>query len=340
MRILYAIQGTGNGHLSRAHDVIPALQNHAEVDILVSGTQAEVSIPYKISYRLQGMSFIFGKSGGVDLIQTILRTNLVRLLWEIFHLPVRKYDLIINDFEPVSAWAARWRNVPLISLSHQCSLLSPNVPKPQTGDPIGEFLLKYYAPSETRYGFHFYNFAENIFTPVIRHQIRSKAISNHGHYTLYLPSYSNDKIIEFLNHFPAVKWDVFSKHSKTSFKYGNINIRPITGDDFVESMASCEGVFCGAGFETPAEALFMGKKLLVMPMRGQYEQQCNAAALEKLGVHVISSLHENNIPVIKEWINSRQIVKVNFPDITQSIISCIIARQSQSRDLAPTIQAS
>ncbi len=330
MKILYAIQGTGNGHLSRAHDVIPALLKHAEVDILVSGTQAEVSIPYTITFRLKGMSFIFGKAGGIDLIQTVLRTNLIRLLWEIYHLPVRKYDLIINDFEPISAWAARWRGTPIVSLSHQCSLLFASVPKPQQRDTMGEFLLKYYAPSEIKYGFHFLSFNENIFTPVIRHQVRNQELLNLGHYTLYLPSYSTEKIIEFLGNFPDVKWEVFSKHSKFSFQHGNINVRPIMGNAFVESMAASEGVFCGAGFETPAEALFMGKKLLVIPMQGQYEQQCNAAALEKLGIPVIRSLHKNNIPVIKEWINSRQIVKVNYPDITQSIISCIIAQQSQT----------
>ena len=39
MKILYAIQGTGNGHLSRARDIIPILQKKGDVDILVSGTQ-------------------------------------------------------------------------------------------------------------------------------------------------------------------------------------------------------------------------------------------------------------------------------------------------------------
>jgi uncharacterized protein (TIGR00661 family) len=324
MKILYAIQGTGNGHLSRAHDVIPALRNHGEVDILVSGTQAEVSIPYKINYRLKGMSFIFGKSGGIDLIQTVLHTNLIRLLWEIFHLPVEKYDLIINDFEPVSAWAARWKGTPIISLSHQCSLLFESVPKPQLRDKMGEFLLKYYAPSEIKYGFHFLSFNENIFTPVIRHQVRNQEIMNLGHYTIYLPSYSTEKIIEFLGNFPGVKWDVFSKHSKFSFQHGNINVRPVMGNTFVESMASSEGVLCGAGFETPAEALFMGKKLLVMPMHGQFEQQCNAAALEEMGIKVLRSLNKKYLPIIWEWIKSNETLKVNYPDITNTIVSYII----------------
>jgi uncharacterized protein (TIGR00661 family) len=324
MKILYAIQGTGNGHLSRAHDVVPVLRNHAEVDILVSGTETEISIPYTITYRLKGMGFISGKSGGVNILQTLLRTDIIRLLREIKQLPVRKYDLIINDFEPVSAWAARWREVPIISLSHQCALLSISSPKPGSRDLLGEAILKYYAPADIKYGFHFHRFDKNIYTPVIRHQIRKQKISNNGHYTLYLPFYSPDKIVEYLSQFNDVEWHVFSKHIKIAFDYKNIVVRPVSGDAFVESLATCAGVFCGAGFETPAEALFMGKKLMVMPMHGQYEQLCNAAALEKMGVKVIRSLSKKYLPFIREWLDSKEMVEVVYPDFTESLITYII----------------
>lgn len=324
MKILYAIQGTGNGHLSRAHDVIPALRKYAEVDLLVSGTQAEVAIPYAISYSLKGMSFIFGKSGGVNFIQTILRTDIIRLFREIRQLPVRKYDLIINDFEPISAWAAWWREIPVISLSHQCALLSASSPKPANKDILGEAILKYYAPATIRYGFHFHAFDENIYTPVIRHQIRRQIIRNSGHYTVYLPFYSTEKIVKYLSQFPTVEWHVFSKHTAKAFKEKNIMISPVTGDEFVDSLASAEGVLCGAGFETPAEALFMGKKLLVMPMHSQYEQNCNAAALEKMGVKVIRSLSKKYLPAIREWIFSQERVKVDYPDNTEFLITFIL----------------
>ena len=70
MKILYAIQGTGNGHLSRARDIIPVLQQKGELDILVSGIQADVDLPYPVKYRFKGLSFIFGKNGGIDLNAT------------------------------------------------------------------------------------------------------------------------------------------------------------------------------------------------------------------------------------------------------------------------------
>ena len=39
------------------------------------------------------------------------KSNLFRLVKEIINLPVKKYDLVINDFEPVSAQAAMLRKV-------------------------------------------------------------------------------------------------------------------------------------------------------------------------------------------------------------------------------------
>src|SRR5690606_2016547 len=96
MKVLYAIQGTGNGHLSRARDVIPALrENKVGLDILVSGIQADIQIPHPIKYRLKGLSFICGTQGNVNLWRTYLKSNAVRLQNEIKSNPIEKDDLII-----------------------------------------------------------------------------------------------------------------------------------------------------------------------------------------------------------------------------------------------------
>jgi hypothetical protein len=55
MKVLYAIQGTGNGHLSRAREIIPILQNQVEtLDLLVSGAQHQVEYEHEIKYRFKG----------------------------------------------------------------------------------------------------------------------------------------------------------------------------------------------------------------------------------------------------------------------------------------------
>lgn len=63
MKLLYAIQGTGNGHLSRAIDIIPELKKYGSLDLFVSGAQAEIVLPYPVKYKSKGLSFYFGKSG-------------------------------------------------------------------------------------------------------------------------------------------------------------------------------------------------------------------------------------------------------------------------------------
>ena len=325
MKILYAIQGTGNGHISRARDIIPILQKKGDVDILVSGIQADVDLPFSIKYKFKGLSFIFGKKGGIDVLETYKKCNLRNLIREIKSLPVDEYDLIISDFEPVSTWACKIKKKHCIGLSHQSAVINHNAPKPKTIDIIGNLVLRYYAPFTKSYGFHFENYDNNIFTPVIRNQIRTAKPVKNSHYTVYLPAYGDEIIIRILNKIPQVNWEVFSKHSKVMYTEKNVQIHPIENEKFITSIVNCTGILCGAGFESPAEALFLQKKLMVIPMKGQYEQQCNAAALYKLGVPVLKTLKIEYLHQIKNWVDLQQNINVNYPDITEEIINKLIA---------------
>jgi len=324
MKILYAIQGTGNGHISRARDIIPELKKYADVDVLISGIQADVSLGIDVRYKFNGMSFIFGKKGNVDLVQTFRKCITRKFLKEVKELPVKKYNLIVNDFEPISAWAARLKGVPCISLSHQFAVLHHLSPKPKKSDWVGKMVLGHYAPVQSGFGFHFTSFAPGIFTPIIRQQVRNLDVTNQGHITVYLPAYDNEKLIKVFSEMPNEEFQIFSKHTTRTFQVGNILIRPIENQSFMNSMASCKAVVCGAGFETPAEAIFMGKKLMVIPMKNQYEQQCNAAALAEMGIRTLKSLKRKYIPQIEAWLEFANPLHINFPNETESIVKFIM----------------
>jgi uncharacterized protein (TIGR00661 family) len=329
MKVLYAIQGTGNGHISRARDIIPYIREFCECDILLSGTQCDVELGFPIKYRLRGLSFWFGTHGGVDLWKTMTKSNLFHLRREINQLNVSDYDLVINDFEPVSAWACRLKKVPCISLSHQGALLSPKVPQPSENDLIGSFILKNYAPTEVRFGFHFEQYDTSIFTPIIRQEVRNCLTDDREHYTVYLPAFDDLYLLKTLSLFGDYNWHIFSKHAKTSQQIDNISIEKITNENFVEDMAKSTGVLCGAGFETPAEALFLNKKLLVIPMRNQYEQQYNAAALESMGVPVINSLKPSSFEKISNWLESDENIEVYYPNQNRAIIRQIFGNYKE-----------
>ncbi|MCC3156502.1 glycosyl transferase [Hymenobacter sp. 15J16-1T3B] len=328
-RILYAIQGTGNGHLARALDVVPLLRQRAgRLDVLVSGPPADLPLPFAVRYRCHGLGFIFGKKGGVDFARTFWQLQSARLLREIEQLRVQDYDLVISDFEPVSAWACQLRGVPCVALSHQSAVLHPQAPRPPKPDLMGRAVLRHYAPSTAQYGFHFQPYAPGISTPVIRRQVRELTPQNEGHYTVYLPAFDEATLVQRLRYLSrAVQWEVFSKHSPQESEHGNVRVRPVSGAAFLDSLARSAGVLCGAGFETPAEALYLGKKLLVVPMKNQYEQQCNAAALAGLGVPVVRSLKDKHLPALDHWLHHGPVVPVDYPDQTAAAIDKLLLEQ-------------
>jgi hypothetical protein len=70
--------------------------------------------------------------------------------------------------------------------------------------------------------------------------------------------------------------------------------------------------------------MYLGKKVLVIPMTAQYEQQCNAVGAEAMGAVVIKGLNEKYYDVIGKWITEGKAIKVSYPDITADIIDLII----------------
>lgn len=329
MKVLYAIQGTGNGHISRARDIVPILQKKVDLDILISGHQADVQLPFKIKYQLKGLSFVFGKKGGIDFWKTIKKSDLKKFRKEMNKIDITNYDLVLNDFEPLSAWAAKLNKTPCISISHQEAVKALESPKPKKKDFIGERILKKYAPVDDYIGFHFKSYNSKIQTPVIRQEIRNLNPTYGDYYTIYLPAYGDEKLIQFFSQFKNTKWHIFSKHTHESYPINNqIFMEPVNNSVFLKSFENCRGVICGAGFETPAEALYLKKKLLVVPMKNQYEQQCNAAALKQLGISVIKKLKNKHVTTIYNWLNTSTILSVNYPDETERIIDSILEKFS------------
>ncbi len=331
MKILYAIQGTGNGHISRAREIVPLLQQYGDLDLLVSGCQADVSLSQTLKYKFHGFSYIFGKKGGIDYWKTYKLMNL-RQFWKDMHaIPLENYDLIINDFEPLTAWACKLKNIRSVSLSHQASFLSSKTPRPPKSEKYAEFILKYYAPTTDHIGFHFKPYDDFIHTPVIRSEIRNLDPKNHGHYTVYLPAVDDKILVKYLHALPAVRWQVFSKHQTTPYQYGNVQVKHINNELFNKSLENCEGLLTGGGFEGPAEALYLGKKVLLMPMKNQFEQECNAEAARLMGVPVIKQIDKKFVNSLKMWIKDEQKVLVDFPDQTAEIIEQLISNFSSEK---------
>lgn len=326
MKVLYSLQGTGNGHIARALEFVPILQKRGNVDVFISGDESQVVMPFEIKKHYKGLTFKMSYKGGISYLKTLVQFNFIQFIIDVINCPVQEYDLVINDFEPVVAWACKLKGVPCIGMSHQSAVVHKNSPKPRKKNWLGTFILKNYAPTTTNYGFHFRRFGKNIHGPIIRSKIKNLEPRKRGFYTVYLPSYSEENIILFLKEFPEVKWKVFSKYISEKKEVDHIKLFPIDQKKFLKAIKNCSGVLCGAGFELPSESLYLNKKLMVIPVKNQYEQYCNAAALNELGVPVIFKLDQKAVEITKNWIASKQHIELNFNENPVFIIDRIIIR--------------
>lgn len=324
MRILYGIQGTGNGHLSRAKEFIPLLNTLGELDLLVSGTSSEVSLPHPILHRKSGLSYTFGKKGGIDFLDTAKNLRPLQFIEDVRSLNLDPYDLIITDFEPITAWAAKLAGRTCFGLSHQAAFLSAKTPRPVLPNPGAELLFKTFAPCTHPIGLHYERYDDFIWTPIIRSDVRAIRPTDEGHITVYLPAYGDDILLAAFQALPDIPFHVFSKHSREPYRQGNVWVRPVQNDAYLDSLARCHGLISGGGFEAPAEALYLGKRMLVIPMRDQFEQKCNAEALKPFGIPSVDRVDESFSSQIAEWLATSTSVRVDFPDQTGEIVEYML----------------
>ena len=320
MKVLYAFQGTGNGHHTRAIELLPLLQGMVDVDVWVSGGGMNRSFDVAVDRQFHGVGFTFGTKGGIDWGASLRALKPWQWVQDVRSLDLGGYDVVLNDFEPVTAWAAKRQGVPVVGLSHQAAVKHPSSPKPTQLDRVAIRILNNYAPAHSEIGFHFQRYAPEIRTPIIRRQVREASVTCEGHVTVYLPAYGAQALLAVLGQIPEVRWEVFSRHWDMPTTKGNVRFLPASSDGFLTSMASSNGVLCGAGFETPSEALFLGKSLLVVPMKGQFEQQCNAAALAQMGVTTMPEFGHQSVDVLRAWLHESKTVVVDYPDESLEVI--------------------
>ncbi|MCL6415710.1 glycosyltransferase [Aestuariirhabdus sp. Z084] len=281
MKILYGIQGTGNGHLTRSRLLAERLQQQPlEVDYLISGRQHHPLFGMEVfgDYRVcRGLSFAT-RDGAIDYAATIRLNNVGQFWREIRQLDLSGYDLVISDYEPVVAWAARRQGVPCVGIGHQYAFCH-DVPRPGH-DLSGALLLKYFAPVDTAIGLHWHHFNQPILPPIIDTRLSPQG-PRQEKVLVYLPFEHQQRVIESL--LPLKQYQLFIYGPGLSFAdQGHIHLRAPNLRGFKQDLCESGAVICNAGFELVSEALHLGIQPLVKPVSGQIEQQANALALEQL----------------------------------------------------------
>ncbi len=322
MKILYGVQGTGNGHITRARIMAKAfLAAEVEVDYLFSGRNEadyfDMSCFHQCQYY-RGLTFQLD-NGRIRYAKTVIHNNLVQFYRELQSIDVSGYDVVLTDFEPLTAWACKHTDIPLIGLGHQYVFQHP-VPQEKPSF-ISQKTYDYFAPVKQSLAMHWHHFDSPILPPLVEHN-DSEVVHQQGLVVVYLPLENQQAVASMLSPFSDHHFIVYSPQSIES-QWSHIEFKPLSRDGFQVDLNRCDAVICNAGFELSSEALYLGKRLLVRPLRGQHEQQSNALALKKLGYgEVMTELKSESV---KSFLNEAPRMQIRFPDVASYIVNWLVS---------------
>jgi len=302
-KIIYGVAGEGFGHSSRSHLTGQRLID-AGHDVMFVGSQK--SLLYLKQYfgprvkEVFGLSFAF-EDGRVDKSET-LKKNLLklpdgyRINDELFHEHFDPFepDLVISDFEPFSAWWAWRKNVPFISIDHEHMLTLCKLDHPAknwfsrlTASVVTEC---HYVGAVAYIILNFFKTPLRIDSavlapPIVRPIVTALKAEPGEHILLYSTTGTGrDQLQELLQKFAAQKFYIYGFDEDA--EYQNCVFKKRSTEGFLADLAGARGVIASAGFSLISECMYLRKKMLLLPLAGQYEQIINGQYIQKLDLGI------------------------------------------------------
>ena len=338
MKILYGVQGTGNGHLSRTRMMARHLQNrNADVTYLFSGRPREQYFDMDAFGDFicrQGFTFVTER-GRVKYGRTLLETSLSTFYNDIRTLDISEYDLILTDYEPITAWAGRLKRKPVIGIGHQYAFWR-RVPM-EGQNVISRQILNNFAPASISFGLHWAQFDEGILPPIVDPEIQPVFArpQSQPKVLVYLPFEDQQEVTSILQQISGYDFYQYGP-GLTNSEAGQVRLRRQCRAGFLEDLASSTAVICNAGFELVSESLQLGLQVLVRPVAGQTEQLSNALAVQELGIG--ARIDQLSVGNLTNWLHSQDFnnkmrFSANYPDVAASLVDWVLAGDWHNSDL-------
>jgi len=330
MRVLYGVQATGNGHITRARVMAPALKEvGVDVDYLFSGRPAGELFDMDVfgDYQTRrGLTFYMGEGAKVRRWDTLTKNSLATLFCDVRKLDLSGYDLVISDFEPISAWAAVLQRKLSVGIAHQYAFMH------RLPDGWCSLLLRFgvqvFAPVSKPIGVHWNHFERAIVPPLISPSRYSRTVDDRL-ILVYLPFESDQRLIDWFSGFSDIQFHVYSKRPVEA-KVGNVSFKPLSRDGFERDLAACAGVISNCGFGLASETMQYGKKFLTKPMQGQTEQRSNAILLDKLKLATV--IDDFRSDILRGWLDLPQPEPKLFQDVAGGLSRWIAAGCTEPAD--------
>ncbi len=302
-KIIYAVAGEGFGHSSRAHLIGQRLIDAGNDVIFAASEKSLVYLRQYFGERVKpgfGLSFAYSK-GKVKALGTVKKNLLrvpsaVRESKELFrkHLKDFEPDVVLTDFEPITAWWAFVKKVPFVSIDNEHLLTICRLEHRRKN--IWPRFTSYVVTKSYFFGADKYiilNFFQAplkfknacLAPPIIRPIVTQLKTTSNGTIVYYTTiAYGKEQLLDIFGKFPGVKFIIYG--FDVDEERGNCLFKKRSTEGFLNDLAASSGVIASAGFSLISECLYLKKKMLLLPVAGQYEQMLNAQYVEELGLGV------------------------------------------------------
>jgi uncharacterized protein (TIGR00661 family) len=300
MRILYGAFAQGQGHFSKAAVLVPVLERAGHtVRVISSGApQAPAGYDFRWHRHFTGLPAFVARDGQTRYGETA-RTWL-RHLPQVFSqlLTVRSIvrdfapDIVVSDFEPLTASPIIEAKCEVVALSRQVALFDSKVPLPggmSWERKLARTVIRLFtAGADRQYGYHYAPASSRCLPPVIRHDLATVRPSSGEHLVVYnvyhtIADGSAEALIDWATR-RRIPVRAYGFPDMPRGIQGLVDFKASSRHGILKDMAESRAVITSAGLTTAVEAFLLRKPVCVVPIPGQWEQHANAFHLDSLGI--------------------------------------------------------
>ncbi len=346
-KIVFGVCGIGRGHTYRQFPIISHFSKKAKIVIFAFGeSYSFYSKVFKNKDNIKiypvFVPWLHGSLLGIDYKKTAndsFNKNINYISKNFLAMDnafsfLGKPDLVITDYEPVSAQFAYSLDVKIVTIDQQSKYFYKDYPDIKNALSIEEErsrLGMFFPKADKRIACSFFippskitiskNFNVETISPVIRDDIiflKKNCKSKKDNVLIYLSPYSEftqkaRDVLGVLSSFKNYSFHLFVAISSDFFREKhipvNVKINKYEDKNFLKSLNIAGSVICTAGHTFISEALYLSKPIYAVPLK-TYEQNYNAEVINKYKFGVT----RNNISVnhLKYFLKNIDLFKDNI----------------------------
>lgn len=323
-KILYGVCGIGMGHTHRQLPLLDALSRDNRIVLFAYGESLRFYKEHfagseRVTIVPVAVAFYAGNAEGLDFAETARRIKASGIDYQAINLAameaaqklIGKPDLVISDYEPVSAQYAYACGAPLVTIDQQSKYLAADFSRVLRGqtclDEVARLRL-FFPQAAARIACSFFAVPQDgkaeaekvlFYPPIIKPEIvrlkelRDKGRGNGGDsqsVLVYISSQREfvqdmDEVMAVLSQAPQYCFHLFVKELPAQLSLSapaNVKLYRHGDRRFPDVLGECRGLITTAGHSLLSEAMYLGIPAYLIPL-AVYEQQMNAHVVAENG---------------------------------------------------------